>query len=133
MGGLPGWWVGQTDGWRWGPTITLKEWDSLLRGISFAGVNTHTLMPSKVQTPESVFVAQAVDDCLLLPAGKTRLYSARLCRFSYHQCFLLDDIPSENPRRTVLCSGRDRRQDRREEALSVHYKQNMDRDTGTRV
>jgi hypothetical protein len=62
MGGLPGWWVGKDDGRRWGPTITLDEWDSLLKGTGFAGVDTHTPMPDRVQMPGSVFVAQAIDD-----------------------------------------------------------------------
>ncbi|CZS79166.1 unnamed protein product [Fusarium graminearum] len=62
MGGLPGWWVGKDDGRRWGPTITLEEWDTLLKGTGFAGVDTNTPMPDKVQMPGSVFVAQAVDD-----------------------------------------------------------------------
>ncbi|KAG5655084.1 hypothetical protein KAF25_000207 [Fusarium avenaceum] len=62
MGGLPGWWVGKDDGRRWGPTITIDEWDSLLKGTGFAGVDTHTPMPDRVQMPGSVFVAQAIDD-----------------------------------------------------------------------
>ncbi|UZP36441.1 hypothetical protein NXS19_004257 [Fusarium pseudograminearum] len=62
MGGLPGWWVGKDDGRRWGPTITLEEWDTLLKGTGFAGVDTNTPMPDKVQMPGSVFMAQAVDD-----------------------------------------------------------------------
>ncbi|KAJ3522977.1 hypothetical protein NM208_g12635 [Fusarium decemcellulare] len=62
MGGLPGWWVGKDDGRRWGPTITLEEWDALFRKTGFAGVDTHTPMPDKVQMPGSVFVSQAVDD-----------------------------------------------------------------------
>ncbi|CAJ0544173.1 Ff.00g034840.m01.CDS01 [Fusarium sp. VM40] len=62
MGGLPGWWVGKDDGRRWGPTTTIDEWDSLLKGTGFAGVDTHTPMPDTVQMPGSVFVAQAIDD-----------------------------------------------------------------------
>ncbi|KAK8126997.1 uncharacterized protein PG998_002756 [Apiospora kogelbergensis] len=62
MGGLPGWWVGKQDGRRWGPTITLEEWDALFRQTDFSGVDTHTPMPDKIQMPGSVFVTQATED-----------------------------------------------------------------------
>lgn len=62
VGGLPGWWVGKDDGRRFGPTVTLEEWDSLMRRTGFSGIDTFTPIPDKVLIPGSVFVTQALDD-----------------------------------------------------------------------
>ncbi|KAL7619777.1 hypothetical protein AAE478_010319 [Parahypoxylon ruwenzoriense] len=61
--GLPGWWLGCEDGRSQGPTLTEAQWDAVLRGNRFSGVDrslrdfddesTHTF---------SVMVSQAVDD-----------------------------------------------------------------------
>ncbi|KAM6517298.1 Hybrid PKS-NRPS synthetase luc5 [Fusarium solani] len=63
MSGLSGWWLGGDDGRRYAPTITVPEWDSLLRSTGFSGVD-HTVNdfydPSKYMT--SVMLSQAVDD-----------------------------------------------------------------------
>jgi hypothetical protein len=62
MGGLPGWWVGKDDGRRFAPTVTLEEWDGLMRRTGFSGIDTFTPMPDKIQMPGSVFVTQALDE-----------------------------------------------------------------------
>ncbi|PVI02593.1 putative equisetin synthetase [Periconia macrospinosa] len=61
MGSLPGWWVGAETGRPHGPTVTLPQWDALLRKCGFAGIDTCT--PTEHQLQGSiVFAAQAVDD-----------------------------------------------------------------------
>ncbi|KZF23885.1 putative equisetin synthetase [Xylona heveae TC161] len=65
MGSLPGWWVGAESGRRWGPTLSLPQWDSLLRKCGFGGIETSTPLFHKLH-PSSVFAAQAVDDRLNL-------------------------------------------------------------------
>ncbi|KAG5806456.1 hypothetical protein H9Q71_008972 [Fusarium xylarioides] len=60
MGGLPGWWLGVDDGRRWGPTLTLPQWDSLLWKCGFGGIDTTTPPVHKI-LPGHVFCAQALD------------------------------------------------------------------------
>ncbi|TPX06876.1 uncharacterized protein E0L32_002372 [Thyridium curvatum] len=62
MGGLPGWWVGQHEGRRYSPNITLAQWKKLLKKTDFAGIDTFTPMLDPRPFTASVFVAQAVDD-----------------------------------------------------------------------
>lgn len=66
MGGLPGWWAGAAkDEWRRaGPTLTLPQWNKLLRDNGFGGIETATPPAHKLH-PYSVFAAQAVDDRLI--------------------------------------------------------------------
>ncbi|KAE8154018.1 hypothetical protein BDV25DRAFT_168001 [Aspergillus avenaceus] len=59
MGGLPGWWIGEQDGRYGGPSITLEEWDAVLRETGFGGIETNSPMPDPVVVPGSVMVAQA--------------------------------------------------------------------------
>ncbi|CAG8958684.1 hypothetical protein HYFRA_00011526 [Hymenoscyphus fraxineus] len=61
MGCLPGWWLGAESGRRWGPTLTLPQWDSLLRKSGFGGIDTTTPSVHKI-LPGHVFCAQALDD-----------------------------------------------------------------------
>ncbi|KAJ8132306.1 hypothetical protein O1611_g1320 [Lasiodiplodia mahajangana] len=61
MGSLPGWWVGTETGRPWGPTVTLSQWDSLLRKCGFGGVDTNTPLLHKLHV-STVFAAQAVDE-----------------------------------------------------------------------
>lgn len=61
MGGLPGWWVGADSGRPWGPTLTLPQWDSLLRRCGFSGIDTAT-PPYHALHPGAVFASQAIDD-----------------------------------------------------------------------
>ncbi|KAF7155441.1 hypothetical protein CNMCM5623_007512 [Aspergillus felis] len=61
MGGLPGWWVGADSGRPWGPTLTLPQWDSLLRKCGFSGIDTATPHYHALH-PGAVFASQAVDD-----------------------------------------------------------------------
>lgn len=61
MGGLPGWWIGADSGRPWGPTLSLTQWDSLLRKTGFSGIDTATPDYDSVH-PFSVFATQAVDD-----------------------------------------------------------------------
>ena len=62
MGGLTGWWVGADSGRPWGPTLSLKQWDTLLRKTGFSGVDTTTPEYDTLVFPFSVFTTQAVDD-----------------------------------------------------------------------
>ncbi|KAK1499284.1 hypothetical protein CCUS01_00006 [Colletotrichum cuscutae] len=59
MGGLPGWWVGEKDGRIEGPSITLEEWDAVLRETGFDGIETNSPMLDPVGVPGAVIVAQA--------------------------------------------------------------------------
>lgn len=59
--GLPGWWCGVDSGRPWGPTLTLPQWDELLKSHGFAGIETSTT-PDALVYPGAMVVAQAVDD-----------------------------------------------------------------------
>ncbi|CAG7565352.1 unnamed protein product, partial [Fusarium equiseti] len=61
MGSLPGWWLGAGHGRRWGPTLTLPQWDSLLSKCGFGGIDTTTPPVHKI-LPGHVFCAQALDE-----------------------------------------------------------------------
>lgn len=65
MGGLPGWWIGADTGRPWGPTLSLPQWDSLLRKTGFSGIDTTTPDYDDAH-PFSVFATQAVDDRVTL-------------------------------------------------------------------
>ncbi|KAI9759122.1 MAG: Polyketide synthase 19 [Chaenotheca gracillima] len=57
MGTLPGWFLGADEGRTWAPTISLDEWDTLLKATGFSGVDTSS-------TPSfcSVIMSQATDE-----------------------------------------------------------------------
>ncbi|KAF2122763.1 hypothetical protein BDV96DRAFT_561328 [Lophiotrema nucula] len=61
MGTLPGWFLGADEGRVWAPTISLDEWDALLRASGFSGVDTSS-------TPSfcSVIMSQATDETVQL-------------------------------------------------------------------
>lgn len=63
MSGLSGWWLGGDDGRRYAPTITIPEWESLLRSTGFSGVD-HTVndFVDSTKYMTSVMLSQAVDD-----------------------------------------------------------------------
>ncbi|KAI9925937.1 hypothetical protein MW887_005743 [Aspergillus wentii] len=61
MGGLPGWWIGEQDGRLGGPSITIEQWDAVLRETGFGGIETNSPMPDPMVVPGSVIVAQAQD------------------------------------------------------------------------
>jgi hybrid polyketide synthase/nonribosomal peptide synthetase ACE1 len=61
MGSLPGWWVGAETGRPWGPTVSLPQWDALLRKCGFGGIDTTTPIQHRLQA-STIFAAQAVDD-----------------------------------------------------------------------
>ncbi|KAK8914934.1 Fusarin C synthetase [Metarhizium anisopliae] len=63
MSGLSGWWLGGDDGRRHGPTITVPEWDTLLRSTGFSGVdNTFNDFGHSSKYMTSVMLSQAVDE-----------------------------------------------------------------------
>ncbi|WZH45859.1 hybrid pks-nrps protein [Fusarium acuminatum] len=67
MSGLSGWWLGGDDGRRYGPTIPVSQWDTLLRQTGFSGVDKTVndfVDDSKYMT--SVMLSQAVDDGIRL-------------------------------------------------------------------
>ena len=57
MGTLPGWFLGADEGRVWAPTISLDEWDKLLKETGFSGVETSS-------TPSfcSVIMSQATNE-----------------------------------------------------------------------
>lgn len=61
MGSLPGWWLGAESGRRFGPTLTLPQWDTLLSSCGFGGIETSTPIIHPL-IPLHVFCAQALDD-----------------------------------------------------------------------
>lgn len=61
MGSLPGWWLGAETGRRFGPTLTLPQWDTLLSSCGFGGIETSTPIIHPL-IPLHVFCAQALDD-----------------------------------------------------------------------
>lgn len=65
VGTLPGWWIGVETGRPWGPLLDLSQWDAALKKTGFAGIDTVTPDIS-ASLPFSVFVAQAVDDKVLM-------------------------------------------------------------------
>ncbi|KAF5858310.1 hypothetical protein ETB97_004590 [Aspergillus alliaceus] len=62
MGGLPGWWVGENDGRYGGPSITLEQWDKVLRETGFSGIETNSPMRDPVGVPGSIIVSRAEND-----------------------------------------------------------------------
>lgn len=64
MGGLPGWWIGENDGRQWGPSITLEEWDLILRETGFSGIETNSPMRDPVGVPGSIIVSRAQNDVI---------------------------------------------------------------------
>lgn len=65
VGTLPGWWIGAETGRPWGPLLNLRQWDSTLQRVGFAGIDTVTPDIS-ASLPMNVFVAQAVNDQVTL-------------------------------------------------------------------
>ncbi|KAL5325443.1 hypothetical protein ACEPPN_006568 [Leptodophora sp. 'Broadleaf-Isolate-01'] len=57
MGTLPGWWLGIDEGRVWQPTLSLGEWDRVLKEVGFSGVDTSS-------TPSfcSVIMSQATNE-----------------------------------------------------------------------
>lgn len=63
MGGLPGWWLGGSDGRRLFPGITPIQWDNRLRDAGFSGVDLLVQDNSEpLKHVYSVMLSQAVDD-----------------------------------------------------------------------
>lgn len=60
--GLEGWWIGAETGRPWAPTVTLPEWDTLLRANGYAGVETATPVLDALYNYAAVWVSRAVDD-----------------------------------------------------------------------
>ncbi|KAK1959951.1 AMP-binding enzyme [Colletotrichum sublineola] len=65
FGTFPGWWLGAQssggDGRVLGPFVPLPEWDRLLRGAGFGGVDSVVPIAHPLLASNTVFVAQAVD------------------------------------------------------------------------
>lgn len=73
---LPGWWLGQAEGRIDHPTVSIDEWDGLLRRQGFSGVDVQCrdLEEEDLYT-FSVFTTQAVDDKVLALRNPLRLES----------------------------------------------------------
>ena len=64
MGGLPGWWLGASDGRALCPVVPASTWHATLRSAGFAGIDIMTLLPNEIDRSAwvySVFASQAVD------------------------------------------------------------------------
>ena len=79
VGSLPGWWLGEDDGRKYGPTMNEKEWENLLRKTGFSGVDIElrdfedprehamsvmvSTMPTKAEPASvaDVFIVEPVD------------------------------------------------------------------------
>ncbi|KAH0594700.1 Polyketide synthase [Metarhizium humberi] len=66
IGGLPGWWIGADTGRKHSPCVSLPEWNDILLGSGFAGIETSTPVLDPVVMPASIIVGQAVDSDLSL-------------------------------------------------------------------
>ncbi|KAM0360408.1 hypothetical protein ACHAP4_002485 [Fusarium culmorum] len=63
MSGLSGWWLGGDDGRRYGPTIPVSQWDSLLKQTGFSGVDkTVNDFVDNEKYMTSVMLSQAIDE-----------------------------------------------------------------------
>lgn len=62
QGGLEGWWIGAENGRPWGPTISLPEWDHLLKANGFCGVETATPVLNGLYNQAAVWLAMAASD-----------------------------------------------------------------------
>lgn len=62
MSGLPGWWLGGDDGWRFAPTISSLQWDSKLREAGFSGIDIKQDYLDASKSSLSVIVTQAMDE-----------------------------------------------------------------------
>ncbi|UKZ78777.1 putative Hybrid PKS-NRPS biosynthetic cluster [Trichoderma virens FT-333] len=63
MGGLPGWWLGEGDGRRLSPLVTVIEWDRLLQDTGFSGADAviHDLA-NEDKHCTALIMGQAIDD-----------------------------------------------------------------------
>lgn len=62
FGAFPGWWEGAGEGRLLSPAVGRADWDGLLRGAGFSGIDTSTPDPDPFVQPVTLFVSQAVDD-----------------------------------------------------------------------
>lgn len=67
FGLFPDWWAGYDEGRIWGPFVTVKEWDAVLKRTGFSGIETRTSEQDSLLFPTSVFTARAI--------GIERLYN----------------------------------------------------------
>ncbi|KAK4242263.1 hypothetical protein C8A03DRAFT_40391 [Achaetomium macrosporum] len=59
FGTLPGWWLGGEDGRKWGPLLSVEQWDGLLRECGFSGAEL-VLGDTEGKHSFSVIVSEAV-------------------------------------------------------------------------
>lgn len=62
FGCLSGWWLGRDEGRVWGPSVSVDQWDEVLRKTGFSGVDSLTPTTDDLSYLNSVVVSQAVDD-----------------------------------------------------------------------
>ncbi|PYI03687.1 polyketide synthase [Aspergillus sclerotiicarbonarius CBS 121057] len=61
-GVFEGWWLGEPDGRKWGPLLSIDGWDQVLRTSGFGGLETVSPPEEAQLFGLSAFTAQAVDD-----------------------------------------------------------------------
>ncbi|KAL5321837.1 hypothetical protein ACEPPN_009800 [Leptodophora sp. 'Broadleaf-Isolate-01'] len=82
MSGLPGWWLDQDDGRKFHPTLNPNEWNKVLGGAGFSGVDSVSNdFHHKTKYLTSIMVSQAMDS------------RVQLLR---HPMLLLDSVPRVN-------------------------------------
>jgi hybrid polyketide synthase/nonribosomal peptide synthetase ACE1 len=62
FGCLSGWWLGRDEGRVWGPSVSVDQWDEVLRKTGFSGVDSMTPTTDDLSYLNSVVISQAVDD-----------------------------------------------------------------------
>ncbi|KAF3392622.1 Polyketide synthase-nonribosomal peptide synthetase [Penicillium rolfsii] len=99
LGGLPGWWLGYTEGQTLSPCVSPEKWHELMRKAGFSGLETSISHDAERMAPFSVIMTQAVDhrinflrdpigtkeqrlnvESLVLIGGKTSLTSSMLAQ-----------------------------------------------------
>jgi acyl transferase domain-containing protein/nucleoside-diphosphate-sugar epimerase/SAM-dependent methyltransferase/NAD(P)-dependent dehydrogenase (short-subunit alcohol dehydrogenase family) len=89
MGTLPGWFLGVDEGRVWVPTLSLDEWDSLLKDTGFSGVDTSS-------TPSfcSVIISQATDE-IFQELREPLSVTSRAAGRSLGHVLVVSDVASE--------------------------------------
>ncbi|KAJ5579632.1 uncharacterized protein N7459_005617 [Penicillium hispanicum] len=62
LGGLPGWWLGHSEGRTLSPCVPVERWSELMKKVGFSGVDTSVPHHPHLPVPFSVMVSQAVDE-----------------------------------------------------------------------
>ncbi|KAI9654398.1 MAG: Type I Iterative PKS [Bathelium mastoideum] len=90
MGTLPGWFLGADEGRVWAPTLSLDEWDKLLKATGFSGVDT-----SSTSSFCSVIMSQAINETVQALREPLSVPSGPAGRTPLGQVLVVSDVASE--------------------------------------